>query len=203
MFDLDGTLWNATVPTARAWNEILESDGIPFAVITPDDVARVTGLPHDEAIRRAFPGVSPSQLETLITRTLIEDGEMIARTGAPVYEGVAEGLAELAQTRKLFVVSNCQTGYIETFFETSGLGHLFTDRECFGKTGRPKGENLKMVIERNQLESAVMVGDTNGDEEAARYCGVPFVFVGYGFGQADSPDFAFENFSELVEAARN
>jgi phosphoglycolate phosphatase-like HAD superfamily hydrolase len=41
------------------------------------------------------------------------------------------------------------------------------------------------------------VGDTQGDADAARSCGVPFVFARYGFGKADHFDFAIGSFDEL------
>ena len=37
-------------------------------------------------------------------------------------------------------------------------------------------------MERNRITSAAYVGDTQGDLEAARLAGIPFVWAAYGFG---------------------
>ncbi|MFN8220891.1 MAG: HAD family hydrolase [Fimbriimonadales bacterium] len=200
VFDLDGTLWNATIPTADAWNALLTEEGIAWGKVTPEDVASVTGMPHDAAVRKAFPGLDEASLQTLIRRSEVEDVRWIANHGAPLYPGVAAGLKALQDRYRLFIVSNCQSGYIETFFATSGLQSCFTDWECYGNTGMSKGENLRSVISRNGLQAPVMVGDTAGDEEAARSNNVPFAFVGYGFGSCTKADFRFAEFGELVRA---
>ena len=54
-------------------------------------------------------------------------------------------------------------------------------------------------MERNGIlqENAVYIGDTAGDEEAARYAGIHFIWAGYGFGKAMSPDAALTDIGEL------
>src|SRR5204863_100821 len=91
----------------------------------------------------------------------------------------------------LFIVSNCQAGYVETFYRWSGLGPCFRDFECWGNTGRTKAENLAMLIARNGLRRTLLVGDTPGDQAAARECGVPFVYVDYGSGVWHGADRTF------------
>lgn len=46
----------------------------------------------------------------------------------------------------------------------------------------PKSENIKLIIERNNLKDAIYVGDTELDMEATFAAGIPFVFAEYGFG---------------------
>lgn len=125
---------------------------------------------------------------------------MIARLGGTLYPGVVEGLAQLRERYRLFIVSNCQVGYIETFYRLSGLGDLFDDYESFGNTGNPKGMNLASVIQRNGLRAPLMVGDADGDETAARFAGTPFAFVSYGFGRTVNPDYVFDSFATLVSS---
>ncbi len=105
---------------------------------------------------------------------------------------------ELAKARPLFIVSNCQSGYIETFLQRSGLSSIFKDSECWGNTGLSKSENLRRIIERNDLRRPVFVGDTDSDARAANDCGIPFVFVTYGFGEQVASDFEVGSFAELV-----
>ncbi len=181
-----------------AWNNVLARNSIEFRKITAEDVRAVTGKPHEACIRETFVGLPEDQLIRLIDETATEDNAMIEKMGGELYPGVSTGLAALAQKYPLFIVSNCQSGYIEGFLNQHQLGPCFRDFECWGNTGRPKGENLKAVIDRNWLSAPLMIGDAEGDERAARECSVPFAFVTYGFGAATKPDMVFESFESLV-----
>ena len=44
----------------------------------------------------------------------------------------------------------------------------------------------------------MLVGDTPGDQAAARECGVPFVYVDYGFGVCRGADRSFSSFGDLT-----
>ncbi|MDF2949616.1 MAG: haloacid dehalogenase superfamily enzyme subfamily, partial [Sedimentibacter sp.] len=72
------------------------------------------------------------------------------------------------------------------------------DFECSGKTGLSKGENNKIIIQRNSLKSPIFVGDTNGDAEAAFVAGIPFVYAKYGFGNVEKYDYVIESFEDLL-----
>ena len=95
----------------------------------------------------------------------------------------------------MFIVSNCQSGYIELFLKKTGLAPYVTDTECFGDTGMKKAENIRLVVARNGLQQPVYVGDTKGD-------GVPFVHAVYGFGRAVQPEAVIETFPKLLTLIR-
>lgn len=116
-----------------------------------------------------------------------------------LYPGVREGLKTLAQKYPLFIVSNCQEGYIENFLSRFSLESYFKDFESLGRTGATKAHNLKSIVERNQLRKAVYVGDTEGDQRAAMEAKLPFWFVSYGFGQSSGSVLTFSSFDELVQ----
>jgi phosphoglycolate phosphatase len=159
----------------------------------------VTGKPHEQCIREVFAGLPEAHLLTLIDATATADNETVAELGGVMFPDVDGGVRRLSARYPLFIVSNCQSGYIEVFFQTSRLGGCFKDFECWGNTGLSKTQNLGVVIERNRLRHPVFVGDTPGDQTAARECGVPFLFAAYGF--ADCPDAAhrFASFSTLTD----
>ena len=54
-------------------------------------------------------------------------------------------------------------------------------------------------MERNNLENTVYVGDTIGDQNAAKEADVPFIFAGYGFGKAEAPEKTIGSIRELSE----
>ena len=111
----------------------------------------------------------------------------MAEYGGILFPGEEEVLASLSGRYRLFIVSNCQDGYIEAFFQAHGLGKYFADFENPGRTGLPKADNIALVVERNGLKRPLYIGDTQGDFDAAAKAGVPFLHAAYGFGQIDRP----------------
>ena len=198
VFDLDGTLWDTCPACAVAWNHVLARNDIAFREITARDVESVAGMPHEAAIRQAFDGLPEHHIRALIRETAEEDIRFIRDLGGSLYEGVAEGLGRLAERFPLFIVSNCQSGYIELFLETTGLDPLFGDYECWGNSGQPKDENLRALIARNDLVRPVFVGDAEGDRKAAEACGIPFIHVTYGFFDLDGDHARFDSFAALA-----
>jgi len=198
VFDLDGTLWDTSVSCAVAWNRVLDRHRIPFRPITEHDVRGVTGKPHEQCIREVFAGLPDAHVLTLAAETQLEDNKVVAELGGELFPDVEAGLRRLSARYPLFIVSNCQAGYIEVFLRWSRLGACFRDFECWGNTGLSKTQNLHALIERNRLRHPVFVGDTPGDQTAARECGVPFLHAAYGFGQCADPDHHFSSFSALA-----
>ena len=198
IFDLDGTLWDTCETCATAWNQVVVDLGIVYRPMTAAHVRAVSGRPHLECIRTAFPGLDENDVVRLAEATAIADNDAIARHGGILYPGVREHVPALARHLPLMIVSNCQQGYIETFLAWSGLGACFVDRECWGNTGATKAENLGMVIARNRLHRPVFVGDTEGDRAAAEANRVRFVHVTWGYGDVARCDHRIDRFADLA-----
>ncbi len=94
--------------------------------------------------------------------------------------------------------------YIYADWKTSicipeAAGKYFDDIECFGATGLSKGENNKLIIERNNIISSVYVGDTQGDADSATVAGIPFVYARYGFGDVEKYDYVIDKISDMIK----
>lgn len=185
IFDLDGTLWDARENVCASWNVVLAERWPELGQLTTEQFSAQMGKLMPDIGRSLFPQLTPGQSDAVVDACGIFENDYVARHGGILYEALEETLAELYGKYKLFVVSNCQSGYIEAFFAAHGLGKYFTDIECYGNTERTKAENIRLVVERNKLAAPVYVGDTALDGKSAAEAGLPFIWASYGYGQAD------------------
>ena len=198
IFDLDGTLWDAAETIAPAWNAYLEGRGIQLRM-SPDDCRACCGKTLPEIAAMLFPAAEPAWREEVIEGCCDAECVPLAREGGRLYPGMEEVLETLRRDYFLAVVSNCGLGYIEAFFSGNRTGRFFDDYENAARTGLSKGENIRLVMERNGIERAVYVGDTEGDRQAALRAGVPFIHAAYGYGQVRGADFTLRQLRELPQ----
>ena len=71
----------------------------------------------------------------------IEEVKYLTQFGAKLYDNIIPIIKDLSKSYKLFIVSNCQKGYIESFLEHYNLTEFFLDTECNGNTNKLKEEN--------------------------------------------------------------
>ncbi|UOR13593.1 HAD family hydrolase [Halobacillus amylolyticus] len=199
IFDLDGTIWDSIDTVLNAWNSIIKENDQIKRELTRKDLEGTMGLQMDDISRKLFPYLDDNTRKQLIIECCDVENEYLEKQGGVLYKNVEEVLKELSQKYKLYIVSNCQPGYIEAFYKYHNLKRYFLDFENPGRTGLSKGENINLIIERNNLSKPVYVGDTEGDLKAARYAGIPFVYAKYGFGQVSQYDDILEKFDDLVK----
>jgi len=187
IFDLDGTLWDASVAITLAFQTAKNSVDYLNTDVTLAQVQAVTGQPYEVVYERLFPELPISRREEF--RQLCAEQELAAarHPGGVLYPDLEATLRYLRDRGyRLFIVSNCQRGYVEAFFERSQLGHYFEGHQCFGTKMLPKSENIREVVTHYGLQAPVYVGDTPGDHAASQTSGVPFIFATYGFGRIDA-----------------
>ncbi len=203
IFDMDGTLWDSAKAVAESWTEVVAREYTPERVITEDEIKRVMGLTMDKLAAQIFPELPEERRLQLLDVCGREENEYLRTHGAIVYPKVEETFQKLREKYHLYIVSNCQSGYIEAFLEYYGYGKYIEDIECYGNNGLVKGDNIRKVVERNHLTKAVYVGDIQGDYDASMQAGVEFIHAGYGFGTMDVnvPEItAFEELPKVVES---
>ena len=160
IFDLDGTLWDSCDTVALAWNEYCVGHGID-RVFTADECRRCCGKTLQQIAEIIFPELEKARREEILLGCCLAENPPLSERGGVLYPDLIQVLEELKKTYFLAVVSNCQEGYIEAFFTGNRTGYLFDDAENAGRTGLSKAENIRLVIERNGVDRAVYVGDTD------------------------------------------
>ena len=199
LFDVDGTLWDSAPQVTEAWNDILSSCPDAGRTITVEDMYQYMGRPMDEISRMMLPHLEEKRRWEIMERCMEYENEYLLTHPGVLYPGVREALCRLAGEYELYVVSNCQDGYIQTFLEVSGLGDCFAGFTCSGMTGHGKGENLKIIVQKHGIERPLYIGDTQGDCNACQFAGVPFIHAAYGMGQVDREVPHIERFADLPE----
>ncbi|MCA1065781.1 HAD family hydrolase [Rossellomorea sp. AcN35-11] len=199
IFDLDGTLWDPIDSVLEAWSKVTDDHDKVKGKVTRKHLEGTMGLQMKEIGEKLFPELDEEETGQLLENLSKHEIPHLSKNGGHVYDHVEAVLEKLSKRYKLFIVSNCQHGYIEAFYEFHGLDKHFLDYENPGRTGLSKGENIKLVMERNNLTSPVYVGDTKGDQKAAEEAGVPFVYARYGFGEVDEYEHAIDSFDELMK----
>jgi phosphoglycolate phosphatase len=207
VFDLDGTL----VATDRFWVEAARTGarrafaelGLARELPSGAEWMNLVGLPLAEGFTQLFPDLEPAQ-RALLMRRCVEEEERALRAGqAALLPGVEEALAELAgRGVRLGIASNCGRDYLRTMLVELGLERWVKDARCLDSPGmRSKTAMVGDLVETFGTRAVVMVGDRQGDRDAAWSNGLPHVHSARGFAQAGEDlacEAVIEDMGELV-----
>jgi phosphoglycolate phosphatase len=198
IFDVDGTLLDSREPIRKIWSTLVEElSGHPWT-LTEAEYNGLFGQPMDAIARILFPHETAQEQLRKAEICLREENVYLETHPPKLFPQVKETLTELAKHYPLYIVSNCQSGYIEVTTRSTGIDQLFSGHLCFGDTGTPKGVTIRRLMEQHGLQSPCYVGDTQGDRDACTMAQVPFVYAAFGFGQANTYEARIERFSDLL-----
>ena len=202
ILDIDGTIWNTTEIVARGWNKAIQSTFPEVPLVSAKILQGQFGKTMTVIAQNLFPMLSDSDKKILLDKCCFEEQKALSENTENItYPNVVQTIKELSTQLPLFIVSNCQSGYIEVVLEKNKIESFITDSECFGNNGKNKDENIRLIVERNNLKAPVYVGDTQGDYEACQKAGVPFIWASYGFGKPDDNNYfaKVSDFSEIIK----
>lgn len=193
---MDGTLWDAVDSYCHIWNVTFDQLGI-LQTVERDELLRCMGMPID----KIFDKIVTVDVDRRQYLALLDENEqkMMPTLGGKLYTGVAEGIPFLASRYKLFMVSNCGAEGLKNFLSFTQLAPYFCDTLTHGETRLSKADNIKLIIQRHNLQHTVYVGDTQGDCNAAHQAGIPMIFAQYGFGECDDAEYKIESFPRLLD----
>ncbi|MBE5957963.1 MAG: HAD family hydrolase [Lachnospiraceae bacterium] len=195
-FDLDGTLWDSAENVVKSWNATFESCGYDLR-LTVADLQSVMGKLMEEIADILFVGIPSEDKYDVLKKCEINENALLEKEGGILFDNVEKVISELSKKYKLFIVSNCQAGYIEAFLKFYNFEKYFTDSENPGVSGQPKAENIVLVANRNDIDNIIYVGDTNGDYLSTVKAGGTFIHAAYGFGEIEDETYKINDISEL------
>lgn len=181
VFDWDGTLMDSEAKIVRcmlaAANEAgLTDPGAPA-------IRHIIGLGLKEALQELFPQASAAQTVQLIESYRVHFLER-DDTAMPLFPGVREGLAQLAEQGYLLAIATgkARRGLNRVLDET-GLRGLFVSSRCADEAhSKPHPLMLEQILDETGVGSAraLMVGDTVYDMQMARHARMAGLSVSYG-----------------------
>ena len=202
--DIDGTLWNTTGVVAKAWNKAIADCGFDADQVNASGLQKEFGKPMNVIADDLWPALSQEQKDLLMKQCCVREQEALKENHEDIsYPAVRDTIKALAQKFRLYIVSNCQSGYIELTMEKNKIADFIKDHECYGDTGMGKADNLRLLVRRNGIKAPVYVGDTQGDADACREAGVKFVWAGYGFGSVQEFAAKINRFDQLLDLLQN
>lgn len=200
IFDLDGTLWDTTKQVKEVWKNVAKKYKLN---VNDKQIKEIMGLTKREIIVYLFKD-NVNMGNDFITECQEKENQYLSMHGGNIYDNVIETLYKLYNSNyELYIVSNCQIGYIETFIEYYKLNGIFKDYECSGNTGKDKEENIRKILKRNNIMEAVYIGDTEKDYIAAKNNNLQFIWVEYGFGKCKQANIVIKDISELSDRFNN
>lgn len=199
IFDVDGTLWDAVPVTLKAWNQAVEAATGVTNRIRRQEAYATLGMTLEDMAARLFPEMGEEAGQNLLHDCFAQEDIVLKETVPPLFPGVRETLTALAKRYPLYIVSNCQWGYIERLVDGHGVRELFSGWLCWEDTKAEKHVTIQRLMEQHGLTHPVYVGDTLGDQRSCQKAGIPFIFAAYGFGEADQPEYTIQQFADLRE----
>ena len=203
IFDIDGTLWDSRAIVAKGYNDYLIEVGRPDLQVDAEDLKTLFGKTMTEIADIMLCSIPVPQRYDVMLGCMDREDEFLHEDPCDIaFPGVKETLEKLKESYRLFIVSNAQCGYPELMMDKLGIRHLFEGWMCFGDTNLPKGDTIRILMERHGITDAVYIGDTQGDLEASQKAGIPFIFCTFGFGAPEAWDAKIDVFTDLPEVLK-
>ena len=199
IFDIDGTLWDSRALVAEGYNLQLKDEGLEHLFVNAEQLKALFGKVMTEIADVLFAEIPLPERYALMERCMARENRYLQENPCAIgYPGVKETLIRLAESHRLFIVSNSQRGYPELCIRKLGLGSCITACLCFGDTGTSKGKTIRALMQRHNIRSCAYIGDTQGDYEATLEAGIPFIWASYGFGAPAGYDAKIDRISDLL-----
>lgn len=196
VFDLDGTLLETAPDLHTALNHTLNHKGL--APVTLETIRMMIGDGAKAMIRKGLSfhsaPIDEAEIDTHLWPIFLDHyAENIARLTRP-FEDCESSLEQLMNAgATLAVCTNKAQHLAEKLLSELSLTAYF--KVIVGGDAlpikKPDGDHILETIRQcgGDPDRAIMVGDSQTDEKAARNAGLPFVFVSFGYGTlSNQPD---------------
>jgi HAD superfamily hydrolase (TIGR01549 family) len=169
LFDVEGTLVDAIMPTLTSWRAALASHGHDVGLA---DLHRLSGLDGKELLARLVPNALASERDAIRE----EHDKLYREEGLPsvhAFPRVRELFEALKRRgRKIAVATDSDRDQLKHYLELARVEDLVDATACGddARRDKPRAELVELALKRVRAagKRAVLVGDTPDDAEAAR-----------------------------------
>ncbi len=183
IFDLDGTLLNTLDDLRDSLNEVLAQRG--FDPRSIEEVKRFVGNGVRNLVRRSVPESCSEEEVNLIMEEFKENYKHNMQNKTRPYNGIMELLLDLNRFNyKIAIVSNKYDSAVKELSKTY-FGNLIP--VAIGETidikRKPAPDSIFTAIKElgSDLDTTVLVGDSETDVQTAKNAGIPCIGVTWGF----------------------
>lgn len=202
IFDLDGTLFKTdTVFIDAIHHTCISREMEP---IDKERLLKLIGKPSATICRELFgENLSEDEVQRIRAELRIYEDKLIAKS-AQLYEGVKNMLSDLKNEG--YTLGLCTNGSRE--YMNKILSHFDIEEYFQIKKSRDEGlekfQIIKQILDENANCSAIIVGDTSIDFDAADVARCLSIGVSYGYGGDDykNSDFIADNPSDIYRIIR-
>ncbi len=195
IFDLDGTLFKSESTFVEAVKRVCASRGIK----TPEEsgIKSFIGFTMEEVCEHIFGGNFTQDKLSEIAMEISREEKNALLSHGKLYEGVIDILDRLLEEdMTLCICSNGRSEYVHTVLSTFGIKEYFSVIKPRVE-GLNKSQLIKQILDETMSSSAMVVGDTNFDMDAAHDTGCLAIGVTYGYGENLVSDFIAHSPSEV------
>lgn len=194
IFDLDGTLWDATNATYKAANIVSKRNGLNE--VTMETVINGMGQTREHNSKLYFPDAKQEEAVKMLDDVCEETTKLINNGEANLYPNVDKALSQLSNKFDLYIVSNSgNVLYVEAIKKY--VNCTFKETIAAGALGMNKVEGIRHIMNKNKIIDAIYVGDTEIDQSAATELNIPFIYAKYGFGNLKNCTYEINSMLDL------
>lgn len=191
VFDLDGTLVNTAPDLQAALNHVLKTDG--YDAVPPQVTNTIIGSGAKAMLRAGLSHQNTTleevQIDAMFDTFLSYYITHIVDHSAPYPNCIAMLDRLSAAGATLAVCTNKRQNLADELLNTLQLSDRFDAIVGADSVpaAKPDAGHLLETLARcdGSASQAIMIGDSQTDERAARNAGLPFVFVPFGYGPMD------------------
>lgn len=180
IFDLDGTLFQTDTVFVNAFRKICASRGVRPQ--SEEEIKGLIGAPMTEICRNTFgENLTDSEIDQIRSEIRELENENLDQSGR-LYDDVNSMLEQLELAGfTLCICSNGSKPYVENILEKFDIKNKFSIVKSRNE-GLTKTHLIKQILDECKCCSAIVVGDTSYDFEAAKETGCLSIGVSYGYG---------------------
>lgn len=193
---MDGTLWDAIAQIHQSWNETMVRMKEPYR-FSLEMIHSTMGLTPLETLPITFPGAQEDKAMALFQQCVRDEIKFLKNKPGKLYPKEEEVLKKLSGKYPLYVVSNSDVGYIENYLSACHMEKYFQGHVCAGDTKLDKWQNIQFLMNKENIDEVIYVGDTLKDKKESEKAGVKFIHAAYGFGKIEDDPYKIDSLDEL------